>query len=157
MDRFVWSFVICTENRWSSSLFDSCRLERCNIYVNGDLCSRFSLRNRIKVKLYFETFLSVPGFFSVAIRTAFDVVQNIQHFFRTKHHRTRLYSHLETLAKGGLVVWFFRLNIVKVITYKMIDFTVCNLEFQSNFFPFFLWLFSNIAGFIKISFGIIIH
>ncbi|EJD74722.1 hypothetical protein LOAG_18001, partial [Loa loa] len=40
------------------------------------------------------------GFFSDAIRTAFDVTQKIQEIFRKKHRKTRLYSHLERLAKA---------------------------------------------------------
>lgn len=45
-------------------------------------------------------FPSVAGFFSDAIRTAFDVTQKIQEIFRKKHRKTRLYSQLEKLAKG---------------------------------------------------------
>uniref|UniRef100_A0A0R3RWB7 Huntingtin n=1 Tax=Elaeophora elaphi TaxID=1147741 RepID=A0A0R3RWB7_9BILA len=40
------------------------------------------------------------GFFSDAIRTAFDVTQKIQEIFRKKHRKTRLYHQLERLAKA---------------------------------------------------------
>ncbi|CAG9533508.1 unnamed protein product [Cercopithifilaria johnstoni] len=40
------------------------------------------------------------GFFSDAIRTAFDVTQRIQKIFRKKRLKTRLYSQLERLAKA---------------------------------------------------------
>ncbi|KAM3726562.1 Huntingtin [Dirofilaria immitis] len=40
------------------------------------------------------------SFFSDAIRTAFDVTQKIQEIFRKKQFKTRLYSHLEKLAKA---------------------------------------------------------
>ncbi|VBB26200.1 unnamed protein product [Acanthocheilonema viteae] len=40
------------------------------------------------------------GFFSDAIRTAFDVTQKIQEIFRKKHRKTRLYCQLERLAKA---------------------------------------------------------
>ncbi|VDN91041.1 unnamed protein product [Brugia pahangi] len=39
-------------------------------------------------------------FFSDAIRTAFDVTQKIQENFRKKRQKTRLYTHLERLAKA---------------------------------------------------------
>lgn len=72
-------------------------------------CSDFCLPSQVEeLKLQCGIFLSVAGFFSDAIQTAFDVTQKIQEIFRKKHCKTHLYSQLERLAKGQLVAQFSR-------------------------------------------------
>uniref|UniRef100_A0A915Q0U5 Non-specific serine/threonine protein kinase n=1 Tax=Setaria digitata TaxID=48799 RepID=A0A915Q0U5_9BILA len=56
------------------------------------------------------------GFFSDAIRTAFDVTQKIQEIFRRRRLKTQLYSYLERLAKGQFMFAVSRLPFLNDIS-----------------------------------------